>query len=431
MSQQKAEFAFGRGRATYLFVLLFLLQAADNLDTMVVTALFPFMKADLGVTDTQLALLVSAIYWSLVVFAVPIAYLLDRWSRTKGIGLFTVAWSVACSLIGFLRTFPAIFFTRCVMGIGQSAYGAGGTALISAYFPEKERARMNGIWTAAVPIGAVVGSLVGGVIAESLGWRYAFGIVAIPAFIIGLLFFFTLKDYKTVDLTKTIAAGVDAGKKVKMRVGDVVKDIFSKPSLVSNFMGFTGNLFVSMALITWLPTYFYRLMDKPNMEAAAMQSAGIFLLAIIGAPIGGIVTDIIRKRVKRARMLIPGLTSVITASLLLTAFLMPPGTPQYVCLLGMGFFAPWYNGGATSVTQDVVHPGLRSTSMGVANLIQNLLGASLGPLFVGIISDRINLVTAFQLLPIFMLFGGVMFFVGSFFYLRDKDRAERVELQAA
>ncbi|MFA5079666.1 MAG: MFS transporter [Dehalococcoidia bacterium] len=431
MAEQKTEFVFGKGRATYLFILLFLLQAADNLDTMVVTALFPFMKTDLGVSDTQLALLVSAIYWSLVIFAVPIAYLLDRWSRTKGIGLFTVAWSVACSVIGLLRTFPAIFFTRCVMGIGQSAYGAGGTALISAYYPEKQRARMNGIWTAAVPIGAAVGSIVGGIIAESLGWRYAFGIVAIPTFIIGLLFFFTLKDYKTVDLTKTVAAGMEAGKKVKMKVSDVVKDIFSKPSLVSNFMGFTGNLFVTMALITWLPTYFYRQMDNPNMQAAAMQSAGIFLMAIIGAPLGGIITDLIRKKVKRARMLVPALSSAITAAMLITAFLMPPGTTQYIFLLAMGFFAPWYNGGATSVTQDVVHPGLRSTSMGVANLIQNLLGASLGPLFVGIISDRISLVTAFQLLPIFMLFGGVMFFVGSFFYLRDKDRAERVEIQAA
>ncbi len=429
--EQKAELTAGRARANYLFVLLFLVAVADYLDAMVVTALFPFMKADLGVTDTQLALLVSAIFWSLVVFAVPIAYLLDRWSRTKGIGVFTVAWSIACSIIGFLRTFPAIFLTRCVMGIGESAYGAGGTALISAYYPEKERARMNGIWTAAVPIGSVIGALVGGVIAEALGWRYAFGIVAIPTFIIGLLFFFTLKDYKTVDLTKTVAAGVDAGKKVKMKVSDIVKDIYSKPSLVMNFLGFTGNLFVTMALITWLPTYFYRLMDKPNMADATMQSSGIFLLAIIGAPVGGIVTDWIQKRVKRARMLVPALAAAIAAVLLFTAFNMPPGTPQYIVLLAMGFFAPWYNSGASAVTQDVVHQGLRSTSMGVANFIQNLLGASLGPIFVGAISDRFNLVTAFQLLPIFMLFGAVAFFIGSFFYLRDRDRVERVELQIA
>jgi MFS family permease len=430
MSEQKAEYPVGKGRAYYFFALFFLVSTIDYLDRMVVTALFPFIKAELGVTDTQLALLVSSIFWSVMVFSVPIAFLLDRWSRTKGVGLFTIAWSVACAVIGFLKTFPAIFSMRLTMGIGESAYSTGCTALVSAYFPEKLRARMNGILTASVPVGAVLGTVGGGIIAEMLGWRYAFGIVAIPALIIGLLFF-TLKDYKSVDLTKTVAAGVDAGKKEKMKVADIARDIFSKPSLVMNFMGFVGNVFVTTALMTWLPTYFYKLMDKPNMQAAAMQTAGIFLLAVVGAPIGGILTDLIRKRVKRARMLVPAATSAIAAALLFTAFMLPPGTGQYIVLLAMGFFAPWFYGGAATVTQDVVHAGLRATSYGVANVVQNLLGASLGPIFVGVISDRINLVTALQLLPLFMLFGGVMFFIGSFFYLRDKERVEKATVEFA
>lgn len=431
MSEQQAEYPVGKGRAYYFFTLFFLVSTVDYLDRMVVTALFPFMKAELGVSDTQLALLVSAIFWSVMAFSVPIAFLLDRWSRTKGVGLFTIGWSICCAVIGTLKTFPAIFSFRLLMGIGESSYSTGCTALVSAYFPERLRARMNGILTASVPVGAVLGTIGGGIIAEMLGWRYAFGIVAIPAFIIGLLFIFTLKDYKSVDLTKTIAAGVDAGKKVKMKVVDIAKDIFSKPSLVMNFMGFVGNVFVTTALMTWLPTYFYKLMDKPNMETAAMQTAGIFILAVVGAPIGGIVTDAIRKRVKRARMIVPAITSVIAASLLLIAFSLPPGTSQYIVLLGMGFFAPWFYGGAATVTQDVVHAGLRSTSYGVANVVQNLLGASLGPIFVGVISDRINLVTALQMLPMFMVFGGVMFFIGSFFYLRDVDRVEKVTVEFA
>ncbi len=190
MSEQTAEYPVGKGRAYYFFALFFLVSTIDYLDRMVVTALFPFMKAELGVTDTQLALLVSAIFWSVMAFSVPIAFLLDRWSRTKGVGLFTIAWSICCAIIGFLRTFPAIFSMRLTMGIGESAYSTGCTALVSAYFPERLRARMNGILTASVPVGAVLGTLGGGIIAEMLGWRYAFGIVAIPALIIGLLFLY-------------------------------------------------------------------------------------------------------------------------------------------------------------------------------------------------------------------------------------------------
>jgi MFS family permease len=396
---------------------------------MVVTALFPFMKTDLGLSDTQLGLLVSVIFWSVTIFALPAAYVLDRWSRKKGIGISVILWSIACAAIGFLKSFPAIFSIRAVMGIGEATYNPGGIAMISAFFPENKRAQMNGILNAAVPIGAIAGSIVGGVIAESLGWRYAFGIVAIPGIIFGLLFF-TLKDYKTIELTKTITTGLEAGKKVKMKINDIAKEFFSKPSLITNYFGYVGSVFVTTALMTWLPTYFYKLMDKPDMAAASLQAAAIFLMAMIGAPIGGIVTDLVRKRVKRARMLVPTVSATITAILLFFAFNVPPGTAQYLLLLSMGFFAPFFVAGAASVTQDVVHPGLRSTSYGLGVLIQNLLGASLGPIFVGAISDRINLLTGLQLLSIFLVFAGAMFFIGSFFYNRDSDRVEHVVVQA-
>jgi sugar phosphate permease len=223
---------------------------------------------------------------------------------------------------------------------------------------------------------------------------------------------------------------VEAAKQVKMKLVDIAKDFIGRPSLITNYLGYVGNVFVTTALLTWLPSYFYKLMDKPDMAAASMQSALIFLMAMVGAPVGGIVTDLVLKKVKRARMIVPTISTVITAILLFSAMSIPAGTAQYVLLLCMGFFAPFFVAGAASVTQDVVHVGLRSTSYGLGVLVQNLLGASLGPIFVGAISDNINLLTGFQLLPIFLLFGAAMFFIGSFFYNRDKDRVEHVLVEA-
>jgi len=425
----KNSYLVGKGFAYYFFVLLFILTIIDYLDRMVVTALFPFMKADLGLSDMQLGLLVSAIFWSVTVFALPAAFFMDRWSRKKGIGICAIAWSVACAVTGFLKSFPSLFTARLMMGIGEAGYNPGGIAMISAFFPENKRAQMNGILNAAVPIGAVVGSIAGGIIAEKLGWRNAFGIVAIPGIIVGLLFF-TLKDYKTVELSRVVAAGVDAGKKVKMKAADIAKQLLKNTSLIMNFFGYVGNVFVTTALLTWLPTYFYKLMDKPDMTSASMQSAGIFLLAMVGAPVGGIVTDLVLKRVKRSRMIVPAISTVITAVLLFIALSLPPGTNQYIVLLAMGFFAPFFVAGAASVTQDVVHAGLRSTSYGLGVLVQNLLGASIGPVFVGAISDSHSLLFGLQLLPIFLLFGAVMFFIGSFFYTRDKNRVELATVEA-
>jgi len=427
----KNGYLLGKKFAYYFFILLFLLVTIDYLDRLVVTSLFPFMKTDLGLTDTQLGLLVSAVFWSVTLFAFPVAFFLDRWSRNKGVGIGAIAWSIACGVCAFLRSFPSFFLARIVMGVGEAGYGPGGVAMISAFFPENKRAQMNGILNAAVPLGGIVGVVVGGIIAESLGWRHAFGIVAIPGVIVGLLFIFTLKDYKTVELTKVVTTGADAGKKVKMNATDIARGFISNTSLITTFFGYVGSVFVTTALLTWLPTYFYRLMDKPDMTAAAMQSSAIFVMAIIGAPVGGVVTDLVLKRVKRARMIVPAISTIVTAILLFSAMTMSAGTLQYVLLLGVGFFAPFFVAGAAAVTQDVVHSGLRSTSYGLGVLIQNLLGASLGPLFVGAMSDRFSLLTGLQMLPVSLVFAAVMFFIGSFFYTRDRSRVEQSVVEVA
>ena len=66
-------------------------------------------------------------------------------------------------------------------------------------YPQEKRSRMMGLWNASIPVGTAIGHLLGGLIAAKLGWKYAFGIVAIPGLIIAILFLF-IKDYKTVDL---------------------------------------------------------------------------------------------------------------------------------------------------------------------------------------------------------------------------------------
>jgi sugar phosphate permease len=288
---------------------------------------------------------------------------------------------------------------------------------------------MMGIWNAAVPLGAVAGAILGGVIAEKLGWRHAFGIMAIPGLLVAGMFF-TLRDYKTVELVKTVSGAAETAKKVKMKAGDIARDLMRNASLITTFLGYIGNVFVTTALLTWLPTYFYNMMETPDMSKAAMKSSLIFLFAIIGAPLGGVITDLVRKKISNARMVVPAASTLITAVILFISTSLTTGDLQYNLLLGVGFFAPFFVAGAAAVTQDVVHPGLRSTAYGICIFVQNLLGASLGPIFVGAISDRWDLLTGLRFLPLFMLFGAAMFLIGAFFYNRDLGKVERLTLVA-
>jgi hypothetical protein len=77
-----------------------------------------------------------------------------------------------------------------------------------------------------------------------------------------------------------------------------------------------------------------------------------------------------------------------------------------------------------------VHPGLWAVSFSICVIVQNLLGSSLGPIFVGAISDRFALSTAMALVPAFSLIGGALFLAGSFFYGRDLAKAEKVTVEA-
>ncbi|HPJ38188.1 MAG TPA: MFS transporter, partial [Spirochaetota bacterium] len=116
------EYKLSKGFRRYVFSLLFLLYFFDYVDRMIVTSLFPFIKADWGLSDAQCGMLVSAVYWSIVVFTFPASVLVDRWSRKKSIGIMGVLWSFATAACAFAGTFGHLFAARTAIGIGEAGY---------------------------------------------------------------------------------------------------------------------------------------------------------------------------------------------------------------------------------------------------------------------------------------------------------------------
>lgn len=422
-------YLFSKGYTNYIFILLFLLYMFDYIDRMVITSLFPFLKADWNLTDTQCGMLVSAVYWSIVLFTFPISILVDRWSRRKTIGLMAVLWSIATGLGAFSKSFRHLFITRSIVGVGEAGYAPGGSAMMSALYPQEKRSLMMGLWNASIPLGSAIGVAIGGIIAAHWGWRHALGIVAIPGFIIAILFFF-IKDYKTIGLVRTVKAPTKAvnRKKVRMSVMDTLAEFLSKPSLIFTYFGMAGVIFTTTSLLTWLPTYFHRVQGVLEKDAGVKASA-VMLFAIIGAPLGGYITDRWRKKQINARLLVPTITSLLSAILMFLAFSVFDGQIQYLILLSMGISITAFIAATGAVTQDVVHPGLRAMSYAIAVVIQNLLGASLGPIVMGAISDATNIQTAFTFLPISLLIASALFFAGSFYYEKDLKKVEKVELE--
>ena len=422
------QFEVSRKYAHYVFGLLFAMYIFDYIDRMVVASLFPYLKADWGLTDTECGWLASIVTLTMTVFVFPVSFLVDRWSRKNAIGIMALLWSLAAGACAFTQNFKQLFAMRSVIGIGEAAYTAGGHAMIAAYYPEEKRATMNGLFTSAVPFGTAIGVVLGGFIAVNIGWRYAFGLTAIPGLLVAVLFFW-VKDYKTVEFQKISTSGEKSTSSSK-RYLEIAKEFLATPSLIFTYLGYIGNTFVTTALITWLPTYFHRT-EGLAMDKAGMRTSMIFIVAIIGAPVGGMIADKWRKSRLNARMALPAITSLLASLWLFLGFSFFEGNVQYIFLMLFGFTAPMFASAGSAVTQDVVHPGLRATSYSMCQLCMMGLGYTLSPLFVGMISDRYDLLTAFQFLPLFTLFGCIVFFIGSFYYVSDLDKVEKVVLQEA
>jgi MFS family permease len=417
-------YLFTKGYTNYIFLLLFLLYMFDYIDRIIVSSMFTSIENEWGISHAQSGLLISAVYWSIVILTFPVSIFVDRWSRRKTIGIMAMMWSVATALCALTGNFTQLLFARILIGVGEAGYAPGGTAMISGLYPEGKRARMMGLWNASIPLGSAIGVALGGIIAARWGWQHAFGLVAIPGVIIALLFFF-IRDYKTVDLSVT--QGRKAKQKMKLK--DMYNEFIDKPSFLFTVFGIAAVIFVTTAMLTWLSKYF-QLTQGFEEKSAGIRASLVMLLAIVGAPLGGYLSDLWRKRSTRARLLFPAVSTAVSAILLFVALTLAKGKLQYFVFLLFGISVTAFIPAAASVTQDVVHAGLRAVSYSIAVVIQNLLGASTAPVIIGWLMDVTDIKTAMSILPAVLLIGAILFYLGSRYYLKDMAKVEKIQLEA-
>ena len=423
-TNNQSGYLFSKRYSNYVFALLFLLYMFDYIDRMVITSMFSFIERDWGITHTQSGMLVSAVYWAIIILTFPVSILVDRWSRTKTISVMAIMWSLATVMCAFTGNFIQLFMVRLLIGVGEAGYAPGGSAMISGLYPIEKRSKMMGIWNASIPLGSALGVLLGGMIAVKYGWKHAFGIVAIPGLIVAILFMF-VKDYKTVDL-----AFVDKlSNKVKMKSKDIIKEFVTRPSVLYSYFGIAAVVFVTTSLLTWFPTFIEKTRNVAPDKAGTMASI-VMMMAMIGAPLGGILTDRWRKKRESARLLFPAVSTLVSAILLFIALIFLEGTVQYIMLLVFGTTVLMFISGAAAVTQDVIHPGLRATSYAIAVIVQNLLGSSTAPIVLGRIYDKTDIQTAVMVLPFMLILGAVLFWLGSRKYESDMEKVAKIQLVA-
>jgi MFS family permease len=350
--------------------------------------------------------------------------LIDRWSRTKAIGLMALLWSVATFCTGLGKSFIGVLIPRSLVGIGEAGYSPGATALMTASFPAKLRSRVQSIYLLGIPIGTILGTALGGYLSAKYGWQTPFYYFAIPGIILGVIAFF-LKDYKTVQAT-------DAAS--KMSFWRATGHLFKVPTLVWIYLGAGCLNTVSYAFLTWAPSFMMRSMNIGE-DKAGMLMALIAVAALAGTLLGGWIADMWYRKNPRSRLHIGTLASIVCIVTYIPGILLM-GAGQtiasLVLLFVFGMFIVFFYPPIQVSTQEVVHPSMKGISFGMYAVFVFVF-AAIGPVMVGAISDALGGgLTGLQnalLVPSILCLPSILFFwLGSRSYVADADKVKSIRL---
>ena len=150
-------------------------------------AVFEPIKRDLHLTDVQLGWLGSAYIIVLSLFALPLGALADLRSRRLVITWGVAIWSIATALGGLVRRFWELFACRALVGVGEAGYGPASQAIIAQYYKGRRRAFAIGIYSVGMALGGLLGIVLGGMVAERYGWRWAFIAMGAPGILLAVL----------------------------------------------------------------------------------------------------------------------------------------------------------------------------------------------------------------------------------------------------
>ncbi|MWV14055.1 MFS transporter [Pseudomonas sp. R-28-1W-6] len=405
-----------RTYAWIVFALTFGLLISDYMSRQVLNAVFPLLKSEWALSDSQLGLLSGIVALMVGLLTFPLSLLADRFGRIKSLTLMAVLWSLATLGCALAENYEQMFVARFLVGVGEAAYGSVGIAVVVSVFPREMRATLSGAFISGGMFGSVLGMAAGGVMAQHFGWRWAFAGMALFGLLLAIL-------YPLVVRTARIApqAAADVARQAVSKVSRPLRTLYSSRSVISAYVGSGLQLFVGGTVIVWMPSYLNRFYGMTTDKAGAV-AAIIVLCSGAGMILCGMLSDrLCRNRPDRKILLCIGycLGSCLLLSL---AFALPFGMPQLVMIcLGM-LIAAGTSGPAGAMVANLTHYSVHGTAFATLTLANNLLGLATGPLLTGKVSDMIGLDNAFQLVPLVSIAAAAVFFYAKRHYHNDMAR---------
>jgi len=369
-----------------LLLVLTLINFVNYFDRSLVGIMAESIKEDLGLSDGELALSTSVAFTVTYAFlALPIARLADGGLQKRVIMASITVWSFMTFLIGSVQNLWQMAACRMGVAIGEAGILPASHSLVSSEFRAARIGLVIGILWVGGFLGAAAAPLIGGMMAESLGWRKAFMLVGAMSLLLLPITFLVLRQPRASG-----TAGHDAASQPGPDSWmSVVRTLFAKRTFLLLWCGSALMLAGPQANILYTGPFLIRTFGLGLKEAGLYLAVASAAPMIIGTLLGGWLFDRIRRRSLALALANSGAWVIIGGLVVIYGWFSDDALTATICLsvanLLFGFItAPGY-----ATTQLLAPANMKSTAAAIFNLGMALVGASIGPLVAGYLSDAL------------------------------------------
>jgi MFS family permease len=342
--------------------------------------------------------LLSAFFWSYAAFQLVAGWLVDRYNVFWVYGIGFLVWSAATGMTGLVTSFAQLFALRLLLGMGESVAYPSYSRILATGYPEQHRGFCNAAIDAGSKLGPALGTLIGGLIVASVGWRALFFLLGGGALLWLVPWFLAIPRQAPARAPEAVG-------------GPGFIDILRRREAWGTFLGLFAINWAWYFLVTWLPTYLREARGYSTSSIAVFGALPYWCIAGSSITFGWLSDRLIARgfaasKVRRA-FCAGGL--VLAGAFMLPAALVANGrTAVYLLAISATLFG-LSTSNVWASTQRLAGPAAAGKWTGLQNAFGNLAGA-FGPWLTGILVERSgSYVPAFALVSVMLGLGAVSF----------------------
>jgi MFS family permease len=390
-------------RMSYGLAVVTLLNLINYVDRYILAAVLPRIKTELALSDFQLGLLSNAFLLSYIATSPLFGRLGDRGSRPRLLASAAAFWSLATAAAGLARNFAQLVAARAGVGVGEAAYTTIAPSLLADYFPVERRARTFATFYMAIPVGAAIGFLLGGVLEREFGWRNAFYAVGLPGLIAASLAL-TLPDPP-----RMLPEGAHRDSFDSMRV--TLVSLALNRAYAGTVLGYAAYTFALGGLAVWMPTFLERVRGLDLAPADFLVGSVTAVSGLGGTFAGGYIGDRLASRFEQGQLWMSGVSTLAAVPPAVLALTATSPVVYQVSLFVAEFLLFMSTGPINVVIVSVVPATIRAMAMAVSIVVIQVLGGAISPPIIGLLADFGGLARAVLIVPLAIAVAGVLWIV--------------------